>query len=51
MKRREMIKSATALATTQFFFSRAIASTRQDLNIRDETSQIKRFGDDRDWFF
>lgn len=52
MKRRELIKSASVLATAPFFSSWANGFSKSE-NILPHTAlkQIVRFGDGRDWFF
>jgi alpha-L-fucosidase len=52
MKRRELIKSASLLATAPFFSSWANRFSITD-NFAQHTAQnqIERFGDGRDWFF
>jgi alpha-L-fucosidase len=52
MKRRELIKSASVIATAPFFSSWANGFSKSE-NILPHTAlkQIVRFGDGRDWFF
>jgi alpha-L-fucosidase len=51
MKRREMIKAATILAATPFVFPGSLMGFRTSGNIGSDVEKVKRFGDDRDWFF
>jgi alpha-L-fucosidase len=51
MKRREMIKTSAALAAIPLFFSGTLPADSIVPVTGTGTSMIKRFGDDRDWFF
>jgi hypothetical protein len=49
MKRREMIRAASALAASPLFFNGTISAMHSGDN--PGLSNVKRFGDGRDWFF
>jgi alpha-L-fucosidase len=51
MKRREMIKAAGALAATPWLMQGAFDPPESDFNFFRPVSNVKRFGDGRDWFF
>jgi alpha-L-fucosidase len=51
MKRREMIKATTTLAVTPLFLPGSFGSCRDSDDILSGAEKVKRFGDDRDWFF
>ena len=56
MKRRDVLKTAAALAVTPFVspLANAVGFSTRNSNPEDQLkslSEIKRFGDGRDWFF
>lgn len=51
MKRREMIKTASILATAPMLIKDAFASGVKGYSPVITASKVKRFGDGRDWFF
>jgi hypothetical protein len=51
MKRRDMIKAVGTLAATPFLLNNAMSSLPADSGVFQIASNIKRFGDGRDWFF
>ena len=51
MKRREMIRAAGTLAATPLFINGSLDAFKSDHSLTTLPSEIKRFGDRRDWFF
>jgi alpha-L-fucosidase len=51
MKRRDMIKAATTLAATPLFFPGSISSFEKTSDFEAGYEKVKKFGDERDWFF
>jgi alpha-L-fucosidase len=51
MKRREMIKRATTLAATPLLFPGTVTAFQISNDFVSDAKKVKRFGDDRDWFF
>jgi alpha-L-fucosidase len=51
MKRRDMIKAAGTFAAAPLFFTGQGHLFQNATGFSGETKKIKRFGDDRDWFF
>ncbi len=51
MKRRDLLKSASVLATAPLFSSWTNGFSALNNNTNTVTNQISRFGDGRDWFF
>lgn len=51
MKRRDMIKTAGALAVTPLFLPGAFTEIGTAVRIGDGNQKVSRFGDSRDWFF
>ena len=51
MKRRELIKTAATLAATPLFFPGSLSAFQSSPNVGPNTEKLKRFGDERDWFF
>jgi hypothetical protein len=51
MKRREMIKRASALAITPLIFPGSFTGSPENQDFVPLAEKVKRFGDERDWFF
>lgn len=51
MKRREMIKTASALAAAPLFFPGPFGTVGNNSGMTWGTEKVRRFGDSRDWFF
>ena len=51
MKRREMIKTASVMATAPLIFPGSISEFQIYPDIKSGLKTITRFGDERDWFF
>ena len=51
MKRREMIRTASALAAAPLFFPGSINDFGISPGMTWGSEKVKRFGDSRDWFF
>lgn len=51
MKRRDMIKSTALLSAAPIIFNNSISGIFQLPGNQDSIEKMKKFGDDRDWFF
>jgi alpha-L-fucosidase len=51
MKRRDMIKAATAMAAVPLVFPGSLLESERLVETESNQEKIKRFGDERDWFF
>src|SRR5512133_3042477 len=51
MKRREMIRNAAFLSAVPVFFPDTLLTGNKETVTISEQQKVKRFGDERDWFF